>query len=207
MHWDLEELARIALERADVGAPVNPDLLARRRELEVFDGGPGSKGLLIAKKIYVDETQRPRRRAFTVGHEIGHDIEDEHGLPRAEWRANYLASALILPKLDFEADLRRWGWDLIRLAAKHPHASFECLARRIVALRDARACVFDRPLAGQRKPTSYAIPWRGARPSDEERTAAREAIACGAPVELRPGLTAWPVLEHDWHRAITVASL
>jgi lipopolysaccharide/colanic/teichoic acid biosynthesis glycosyltransferase len=50
-------------------------------------------------------------------------------------------------------------------------------------------------------------PWGGPRPTREEKLAAREAVHSGAPVELRAGLTGWPVLQHDWHRAITVRHL
>lgn len=207
MRWDLEELARVALERADMGAPVDPDVLAYRRGLRVYDGGPGSAGLLIAKRIYVDETLRSVRRAFTIAHEVAHDIQDEHGMPRIEWVADYIAAALLCPRLDFEASLRRMGWDLLHLRARYRLASYEVLARRIVALREARACVFDRPLQGQRDPTSYVIPHDGSPPDEDEIDAAREAIACGTPVKYRAGLTAWPIIETAWARAITVANL
>lgn len=210
MRWDLEELARVALERANVGSPVDPDILAKRRELVVRDGGPGCDGYLIGDRIFVDEALPSRRRGFAIAHETGHHVLREAGLEvpeRPDERAaNYLASAMLLPRPDFEADLRRYGWDLIALCAKHRFASFEAVARRIVALRDAHVHVFDRPLAGQRKPGRYSVPY-GLRPTDEERLAAREAVACGAPVELRAGLTAWPVMEHNWARAIVLVSL
>lgn len=190
-----------------MGHPINPDLLARRRQLRVLDGGPGCDGLLVGSRIIVDESLRPQRRWFAIAHEIGHDIQRKEGLPDTEHGANYLASALLLPREAFELALRRWGWDLIRLAAHFRYASFEAIARRICALRDARACVFDRPLLQQCEPAEYTIPWRYRRPTLEEREAADAAFECGAPVEFRAGLTAWPVLEHDWHRAITVANL
>lgn len=212
MYWDLEEMAREALEdaarkRSDVGVPVSPARVAWARGLEIYDGGPGCLGMLVGKRIYVDDSMRRERRAFSIAHEIGHHIESERGLPRREWRADYLASALLLPRAEFQADLRRYGWDLIALAARHRWASFETIARRIVSLRDARACVFDRPLAGQRAPSQYTIPWRAPPPTPEEHEAADEALSCGAPVEIRAGLTAWPVVEHGWARAITVATL
>lgn len=202
MRWDLEEVARVALEHADVGAPVDPELVADRHGLEVRNAV--TEGLLLGRTIYVRETHRRQRRAFAIAHELAHWLLRAAGLPDTETNCNYLASALLLPRLDFEADLRRVGWDLIALCARHPFASFEAVARRIVALRDARAHVFDKPLAGQRKPFRYSIPY-GLVPTEEERAAAREAVLCGAPVELRTGLTAWPVLEHDWHRAIVVS--
>src|SRR5690606_35378099 len=131
MIWDLEEIARLALEQADAGAPVDPDLVAKGLELVVRDGGVGCKGYLIGDRIFVDETARSTRRAFAIAHEIGHHLQRKHGLRDTERGANYLGAALLLPRLDFIADLRRWGWDLIALRARHRHASFEALAHRI----------------------------------------------------------------------------
>lgn len=205
MQWDLEEMARLALERANAGAPVSPARVARALGLEIYDGGPGCLGMLVGKRIYVDDSMRRTRRAFSIAHEIGHHLEREHGLPFREWRADYLGSALLLPRDDFERDLRRYGWDLLALAARHRWASFEAIARRIVALRPARACVFDRPQGGRAK--EYVIPRRARRPTPEERAAADEAIAHGAPVEVRSGLAAWPIIETGWARAITLANL
>lgn len=45
--WELEELARCALERADIPQPIDPDLLAARLGLAVRNGGAGCSGLLI----------------------------------------------------------------------------------------------------------------------------------------------------------------
>lgn len=207
MEWDLEELARVALERADLSGPVNPYTLARRRGLRVLDGGPGCEGVLVGTRIIIDASMRRSRRAFTVAHEVGHHILRESGHPDTEHGANYLAAATLLPRLDFEPDLRRWGWDILRIVAKYRHASFEAVARRICALREARACVFDRPLRGQAPNSSYVVPWTLGWPTEEEREAADAAIESGVPIEMRPGLVAWPVLEHDWHRGITVANL
>lgn len=207
MRWELEEIARGALEQTDLGPPVDPDILAHRLQLEVMDGGAGCEGLLIGRWIFVDEAMRPERRAFAIAHEIGHHLLRRHGLEvpgrNDERGADYLASALLLPRDDFERDLRRLGWDLIALHARHRHASFEAIARRIVALRDARAFVFDRPLRGQAHPSSYSVPW-GLVPTDDELAGVEAAIADGGPVEVTCGLTAWPVIQHDWVRVITV---
>lgn len=205
MRWDLEELARETLEITDLSAPIDPELIAVDLELEVRDAD-AAEGLLVGRTIYVPETHRRQRRAFAVAHELGHWLLRARGERDDEHSVNYLASALLLPRDDFERGLRKLGWDLIALCAVHRWASFEAVVRRIVALREARAHVFDRPLAGQRAPSRYSIPW-GLHPTEEERVAAREAVRAGAPVEIRAGLTAWPVLEHDWHRAITLATL
>lgn len=205
MDWELEELARKTLEGHDIGTPVDPDVVASELELEVQQH-EASDGLLVGRKIIVCEALRAQRRAFAIAHEIGHWLLRLHGLRDTEQRASYLASALLLPRGDFERDLKRIGWDLLHLRARYQHASFEAVARRIVALRDARAFVFDKPLRGQREPSVYSVPW-GHRPGPEERLAAREAAVGGAPVELLAELTAWPVIEHDWIRVITVRAL
>lgn len=213
MRWELEEVARAALERANLGPPVDPDVLADQLGLVVRDGGIGCEGLLIGLEILVDESLRPERRAFSIAHEIAHYLARAEGLEtagvrdrRTEQQADYLASALLLPRHDFEIDLRRCGWDMLRLRARHRWASFEAVGRRIVALRDARMHVFDKPLAGQRPVSSYSVPW-GLSPTEDELEAAREAVKHGNPVEVRAGVWGWPVVQHDWARAITLAPI
>lgn len=209
MRWELEEVARSALERANLRTPIDADALAYKLGLEVRDGGRDCEGLLIGSLIFVDEEMRHERRAFAIAHEIGHHLLRAAGLetpPRNdEHAANYLASALLLPRQDFERDLRRARWDLIQLHAWHRQASFEAIARRIVALREARAFIFDRPLDGQRAPSWYSVPW-GLQPTPDERLAAREAITNGHPIEVVAGVWGWPIVQHDWLRAITVSS-
>ena len=208
MRFDLEEVARCTLERANVGAPVDPEFVVDAEGLAVYDISGAAchqcrQGLLIGRKIMVDDTLRKQRRAFAIAHELGHYLLRTLELPDTEASADYLASAILLPRDDFERDLRRHGWDLIRLCALHPYASFEAVMRRIVALRDAQGFVFDLPLKGQRAASWYSVPY-GRSPSDEDVLAAREAIREGVPVEIRDGLTGWPVLEHDWHRSIVL---
>jgi hypothetical protein len=209
MQWELEELAREALERANASTPVDPEEVVISEKLSVWNAGSGCDGYLVGRRIFIDDALRRERRAFAIAHELGHHLQRKYagtrGLRDTEAGANYLASALLLPKLEIEAELRR-GWDLIRICARHRFASFEAVARRIVALREARAVVFDRPLAGQKPPSWYTVPY-GGRPTDLELDAAREAASCGAPVAISSAITAWPVIEHDWARVITVASL
>lgn len=212
MDWELEEVARDALEVADVGSPVRPRELARRLGFTVRDAGPRCGGLLLPlqRVILVDESERVERRAFAVAHELAHFLLRCRGLEtagtpyrEAERQANYLASALLLPRDDFDRDLRTLGWDLFRLRSRHRWASFEALARRVVSLRGARAFVFDRPTHG--RPRWYSVP-SGLRPSPGEREAAAEAAQAGAPVEAYAGVWGWPVLQHDWARVIVLSS-
>jgi hypothetical protein len=208
MDWELEELATRVLERVDAHLPVSPDVVALRLGLTVVDGGRGCEGLLLDElgQIVVDDTQRPERRAFAIAHELGHYLLRRHGQSDGECAANYVGAALLLPRDELERDLRRYGWDLLRLQARHRWASFEAIARRIVSLRHARAFVFDKPLEGQCRPSWYSVPW-GLAPLHVEREAARLAAEAGAPVELYGGLSAWPVSERAWHRVITLADL
>ena len=208
MDWELEQIATRTLDAVGARLPVDPDLVAFRLGLTVSDGGPGCEGLLFEElgQILVDETLRRERRAFAVAHELGHFLLRRAGRPDREQDANYVAAALLLPRDDFERHLRWFSWDLVRLRTLHRWASCEALARRIVALRQARAFVFDKPLAAQMRPRWYSIP-SGLRPSPVEREAAREAALSGAPVNLDGSLSAWPVLEHDWHRVITLTDI
>lgn len=202
MQWEREELAADALRRTRLaGTAPDPDVIAKRLGLLVRDGGPDCDGVLIGDRIFVSETMRPTRRAFTIAHELGHWLQREAGLPDTEASADYIAAALMMPIHPFARDLDSTGWDLLQLHARFRLASFEAIARRIVTLRDARAVIFDRPLSG--------TPRWSADPSDHapmlvEVLAADRALATGAPVTPRRGLTAWPLIEHDWQRVIVV---
>jgi len=207
--YSLEELARETLEEADLGAPVDPDVLAHELGVAVQDGGPGCQGLCIPgeRAVVVDDSLRPTRRAFALAHELAHLLLVTHGFPNTEANANYLGSALLLPRDDFTRDLRRFGWDLLLLQSRHRLASMEALMRRVVALRpETRGWVFDRPLLAGRRPSKYSVPW-GLRLSHLERTAAAEAGASGAPVQVVAGVEAWPVFEHHWKRVVVLADL
>jgi hypothetical protein len=202
--FELEEVARLALERAGVGAPVCPDALAIGLHFEIRHAPV--RGKLIGRTIYVDEDLRPEIRAFDCAHELGHHLCDEAGLPNTERNANYLASAMLLPSFEYKIDLRRHGWDLRALRRLHPNASWEAHARRLAALRGARVIIWDRPLPPYDiRGKTRTVPWR-AQPTHEERIAAHEAVRSNEPVEMRAGLIAWPVLEPWWHRVIVVTA-
>src|SRR5690606_3462804 len=109
---DLEEVARHELERGEWTGFVDPEELVLDRELTVMDCGPSPnarcrQGLLVGRSILVDENLRRERRAFAIAHELAHFLLQLLGLPNTEGNANYLASALLLPRADFQVDLRR----------------------------------------------------------------------------------------------------
>ncbi len=207
--FELEELARQTLEKANIGTPVDPDILASELDVVVMDGGPNCHGLHLhdSNRIWIDDSARSERRSFAVAHELAHLLLRRAGLPNTERNANYLASALLLPRDDFRRSMRRVGWELLLLKSEHRHASFEAIARRVVALRPrTRAWVFDKPLAGQPGRKRYCIPY-GGRLTHEESEAARLAAGHGAPLELVAGVEAWPLLEASWLRVIVLADL
>lgn len=202
---DREELAHEALEAADVLVPVNPYGLADGLGFKVLRTD-GCHGLCfdVTRVILVGTEVRAERRGFSVCHELGHYLQRRAGIADTEAGANYLASALLLPRLEFGHDLRREGWDLLALKARHAHASWEAIARRIVALREARAFVFDQPRGAEGY--WYSVPW-GLSPTDVEREAADVARDTGAPYEPVAGVCGWPVVQHDWTRVIVVRAL
>lgn len=93
--------------------------------------------------IFLDLKARTVRQHGLVAHELGHwslERADEHD---TEVAARYLAGAFLLPRIAFERDLGQTEWDLRRLRLRHPNASAEMIARRIVNLRDAVTSIWD----------------------------------------------------------------
>lgn len=202
MDWELEQVASRLLDETDQGGGgVRIEQVARRLGLTVYDA-PGCEGLLFGTRIFIDESTPKARWNFVVAHEIAHFEAQRSGRPDTEWAANYVASALLLPRQEAETALRRQGWDLFRLMATFRHASGEAIARRVVALRDARVFVFDRPRDAD--PRWYAVPWR-LRPSAAELEAVEAAFDGGAPVESYAGVVAWPLFQEGWQRVISLA--
>ncbi|GAB5547779.1 MAG: hypothetical protein SangKO_075390 [Sandaracinaceae bacterium] len=201
--WDLEQAAAAILEETNQGGfDVDIAAVARRLGLTVSDGGKGCEGYLFGREIIVDETLPRPKWNFDVGHEVGHFDNQRHGRPDTEWSANYLSSALLMPRDSAEVAIRRTGWDLFRLMSTFRSASGEAIARRLYALRGARVHIFDRPEG--RELRSYAVP-RRLRCLPVEQEAVDAAFAGGAPVEPYPGVHAWPLFQEGWQRVIVVS--
>lgn len=128
-----------------------------------FEGGLITNNLKTSGSILVNERSNPRRRRYTVGHEIGHYLNPWHkpkdgqqflcsnkdllrsasktmtSFEKMEVEANQFAAELLMPTRIFRDDLRRLqGIDLghiERLADKYD-VSKEAAARRYVELQD-----------------------------------------------------------------------
>lgn len=203
MDWELEQAATAVLEETDQGGTnVRVETVAKRLELRIVDGGAGCEGLLFGRDIIVDETLPKARWNFVVAHEIAHFDAQRSGRRDTEWAANYVASALLMPRDAAEAAFRRTGRDLLRLMSLFRQASGEAIARRLAALRGVRVFVHDRPADAPAR--AYAVPWR-LRPTPIELEAVDEAFRSGAPVEPYAGINAWPLFQEGWERVITIS--
>lgn len=204
-----EGLAREALTRAQIDAPVDPWQLAERLGFVVRDAAHGLPTCLSGSTILLETGQRPERRAFGVAHEIGHALLRASRIANTERGANSVGSALLLPRIDFLRDLRQVGWNLAALRERHPHASHEALGRRITMLRDAVLWVLDRDREGRRhryRVLSPGLPDWMREPSRPELEAVQAAAADLVPVESVAGVCAWPLPEAGHLRVLCLSA-
>lgn len=163
---------------------------------------PGARR--FGNRIVVDARARDVRRHGLIAHELGHWALERAREDDSEEGARYLAGAFLLPRQPFERDLGATSWDLRELRARHLNASGEMIARRIVHLRDAVACIWDEGKLRER----IVSPWlvgMGARPSPLERKIAELALARGEAVREAELVWAFPIFEPGFRRVITVA--
>ncbi len=196
-----EGVARAVHDASGASAPVNAFHLARACGLDLIPviGGGAS---LIDDQIRFNSAARPTRQHGLIAHEVAHWAlrwchEDDN-----ERAARFTAGALMLPRSDFDRDLRDTAWDLDKLRARHPNASAEMIARRVVELRDACVAIFD----GGKQRSRIVSPWLPesyAKTTRFEREAAAACLESGAVV--REGLcAAFPVFDGDYKRVIVV---
>ena len=81
----------------------------------VLEGGGRSWFFLDGRTILLEERLlspwgSQGRRRFTLMHEVSHRLLDA-ALPRSEVQADYLASALLMPRALLRRNLRRLGWE------------------------------------------------------------------------------------------------
>lgn len=205
MWEDWEGLAAWFLDEAGIGSPVDPWLLAWALDLEVLEGPRGCRGYLLGSSIYVDPADRIERQGFTVGHECSHVILRRAGLADTEDACDAVTSCLLMPLIDFTRDLRQLGGDLFALRGRHPYASHEAVARRIVSVTPSVAWVRDQ----QRPPRRIVSPglrWPHQQPTPVEAEAMAEALRSGLPAEPVGGVRAWPVIEPGFERVIAVSA-
>lgn len=192
MHEELEGVAREALEATNTTPAVDAFALAAALGLRVCAMHAGG-GLYDAQARTIYLSGRPMRltrQHGQVAHEIGHALQQDHGLPDLEEGARYLAGALLVPREHLDRALRL-GWSITRLRLAHPHASAEMLARRITQVRSSVATVFD----GERVTVRVGSPWLDERlgpPSERERELAIAARAAATEIEEAGPIVASP---------------
>jgi Zn-dependent peptidase ImmA (M78 family) len=157
-----ERAAQILRQHGLFSVPVDPVTLANREGIKVFNAKFSNEGLsgMVAKRgndvtFYINQTDVPFRKRFTIAHELGHhflhllgdgefvdtqvdlfrDTESERGTPfdkTAEVQANQFAAALLMP-----ADLVREAYqqtqDVSQLARRF-NVSEEAMAIRLARL-------------------------------------------------------------------------
>lgn len=159
---------------------------------------------LAGDVVLFDAYSRAVRQHGLVAHEVGHVVSQEAGVGDTEENANFVGSAVMLPRAPFERDLRTTGWDLRELRAKHLNVSAEMIARRIVSVRDAIATILD----NGRVKARVVSPWLAEgfrRVSAFERELAATALETGE-VQRPDGLIwAVPVFDGEHRRVIVVA--
>ncbi len=133
-----------------------------------------------------------------VTHEAAHVLLDDYAVKQSESAAQYLGAALLVPRRALDRDLRG-GWDLRRLLARHPNASAELLARRIVDVRRASLALYD---DGRFR---YRVGDRDASPQNERELVA-EALETRAPIRVDDLTGAWPVFSQSRSRVLVLAA-
>lgn len=189
-------------ELGDPAAPIDAFALAGACGLRVV-AAPIATARLLGDVIEVNARARRQRQHGMIAHELGHWAAKRAGDPDTEYAADMIGAALLLPRREFDGDLRATGWDLRALRAKHINCSAELIARRIVSLRDACVAIWDN---GKLK-ARVASPWLPegfARISGFERELAAEVLSSGATIERGNLLWGFAVFSGAWKRVITV---
>jgi len=183
-------------------------LQGRARRVRLSVGGDRA-----VAAIYIRPEPRAERRHWAVAHELGEhfapevlaalDIEPDEATPdRREQSAHAFAERLLLPQAWLMREGAACDWDLPRLKDCFSTASYELIARRVVAcLPAAVATVVDDGRIHWRRDA------RGRRPPllREERELMEDCCAAGVPRErLRNDLRlrCWPIHEAEHRREI-----
>lgn len=139
----LEGIARQTHDETGVECPVDAFDLAERLGLSLR---PWSKagGMCVADIIHYPAKASAARQQGTVAHELGHWLLGRAGEDaQDEDAADYLAGALLLPRLPFMRDLIAYDWDMLAIRERHINASWQMLVIRCVQVADAAASVWD----------------------------------------------------------------
>lgn len=163
-----------------------------------------ARARLHGRTVYVDTTARIVRQHGLVAHEVGHFLLLRAREDNTERGANYLSGALMLPRRRFDRDLGT-TWNPLELQQKHPYASCEMIARRIVALRDAVATIWDHGRLTRRIASPRVNGLTGRRPTPVEQMVADRVYDTGAAVYLDDLVFGIPIFDGRWRRVIVIA--
>lgn len=200
-----EGIATDVLDATSTSAPVDAFVLAKRCRLEVRGGVRSSRR--EGNVIHIDASTRRSRQHGTIAHELGHFALERAGEPDTEPGARYLAGALMLPRRDFDRDLRQVGWQLGELQGRNPNASLEMIARRIVQMRDAVMTIVDHGKVRYRRASPWLEDPRLGRITKWERQLVDDALRAGEPVRGSALVWAVPVIDPPWERVVIIAEL
>lgn len=196
-----EGVARAVHDATGAGAPVSAFELARACGLELVPRLRGG-ACLLGHELRYDCTVRNTRQHGLVAHEVAHWALRWCGEDDGERAARFTSGALLLPRGDFDRDLRDTAWDVELLRVLHPNVSAEMIARRIVELRDACVTIFDNGKQRARVVSPW-LPEAYRLVSGYERELAAACLVSGA--AQRHGLCcAFPVFEGDYKRVLVV---
>jgi hypothetical protein len=191
---------------ADLGYEIAFD--ARQEERGRF------KRLAGRPTMFLSPDDRPERLQWAAAHEIGEsaawrvfdllDLDPE--LAETDFRetvAAHLASALLLPRQPFEADVIRLDGDVPLLKSKYATASHELILTSQLRMEPLMlASVFDHGELRRRRTNGRLAP---PPLMAVERQAQLRAHATGRPVVLAGRgvrVQAWPIHEAGWKREL-----
>jgi Zn-dependent peptidase ImmA (M78 family) len=191
----LEGLARQIHDETNAEAPIDAFALAEACGLTLRPWSKAHAEIdLDSGVIRYPSRARIERQNFKVLHELAHAVlVRAHESDRDETDVDYLASALLLPRARFLADLSACDWDLDALKARHPRASYQAIVVRMTQLSDATASVWD---AGK----LHAV--YGLHDTTDDRAIVDEALALERPV--RGLLSAFPIIDGAYRRVLCV---
>ena len=202
----LETIAAAVIAESGMEPPICAYRLCLAAGLEVRVGRRGIRPTVVGRTAIVQDGDPPERQRFAAAHELAHLLLRDRGVADDEWSVNWLASALLLPRVWFSERLERRGWDLAALREDCPHSSYEAIGRRIVNLRRAVLWICDRSADGasSRRWLSTGVPNTLSRPTPREWDTVARVARTRRP-EYDESLGAWPLEARGVLRVVSLA--